>query len=539
MPRDLGPPPPPSKVAPRLLAPLSTSTSTTSQPRLRWDMTGVTGKASIQLCRDRACQHPLPAATIDSTGTSAKPSAALPAGVVFWNVTAGGKISSTWELFVGHVAGSTVVDGSYGTILDVDGNGTPDVVAGGPDSPNSTHGPGSAALYMNGKAGLSAPPLLLPGPDGDSAQFGSSVVSGGDLNGDGYADLVIGDCDHVGASAVHIYFGGADGIAPASTSRTQVLNSPDGETGFGCRIAAAGDLNGDGYADLAIARIGADFSGGRLYIYYGSAKGLPATTTRIDSPNRVPSRLGYSLSGGGDINGDGYADLVASELEYSDLSGQVHIYWGGANGISNKQILSIASPDASGQQFGDSVSAGGDFDGDGYADFVVGSAASTGTMLPPLVHLYYGSSSGIATRTTTYDGSQLHEPAQFGIEVEVVGDVDGDGLSDVGISAQNTLALFLTGSLLDPAITVTGQGASVRSVSRTGDLDGDGYDDVLVGGSSSLTVVYGALQPSNPQLRTSSVTAPAGLFGFGQVLESSLQNARPSLEWTSLASRLN
>ena len=92
-----------------------------------------------------------------------------------------------------------------------------------------------------------------------------------------------------------------------------------------------------------MARVGDDFGGG-LYIYKGGPNGLPTTTTRIDSPDYKPSRLGYSLAGVGDLDGDGYADLVATEIDAQRASGRVHVYRGGPDGISNAAQVTLRQP---------------------------------------------------------------------------------------------------------------------------------------------------------------------------------------------------
>ncbi|HEY2744989.1 MAG TPA: VCBS repeat-containing protein, partial [Polyangia bacterium] len=250
-------------IAPRLVAPLSTATVSSRRPRLRWDMTGVAGAASIDLCADRACATPLGSATVDGSGAAATPDADLPPGAVFWRVHTDAAVSATWEIFVGHA--SAPVDNSWGATLDVDGDGIPDVAAG--------DGAGGVALWRGGAGGLGGAPTTLANPDATASKFGYVIVAAGDLDGDGYGELAIGECGNQGGY-VHIYYGGPGGLG-----RTQTLSAPDAQTGFGCRLAAAGDLDGDGYADLAIARIGDDFGGG-LYIYRGGASGVPTTTTR-------------------------------------------------------------------------------------------------------------------------------------------------------------------------------------------------------------------------------------------------------------------
>ena len=290
--------------------------------------------------------------------------------------------SATWEMFVGARSGP-IATASWGATLDVDGDGVPDVAAGA--------GTGDAALWLGGASGLGGASIIIGNPDGAAAKFGYVIAAAGDLDGDGYGDLAIGECGSAGGH-VHVYFGGPGGIGP----RVQSLSAPDGASGFGCRVAAAGDLDGDGYADLAIARIGEDFGGG-LYIFRGSAAGLPTMVTRIDSPDYKPSRLGYSLAGVGDIDGDGFADLVATEIDASAASGRAHVYRGGPDGITNARQVTLLSPDPSGLQFGASAAGVGDIDGDGFADLVV-AAPSVTTTKTPVAHLYRGGPNGIAPR---------------------------------------------------------------------------------------------------------------------------------------------
>ena len=464
---------------PRLVAPRSTATVASRRPRLRWDMSGVAGAAVVDLCRDRACQMPLGNATVEAAGSAARPDGDLPPGVVFWRVRAAGQTSATWELFVGH--GSAPVDGSWGATLDLDGDGVPDAALDAAAS--------GVALYLGGAAALGRPPTLLGNPDDAKAGFGYVIASAGDLDGDGYGDLAVGECG-AGAGHVHVYFGGPGGPQPA---RTQTLAAPDLQSGFGCRLAAAGDLDGDGYADLAVGRIGADFSGG-LFIFRGGPQGLPTTTARIDSPDYHPSRLGYSLAGVGDLDGDGYDDLVASEIDYSALSGRAHVYRGGPGGISNARVVTLLSPDPSGLQFGASVAGAGDVDGDGYADFVVAAPAVSTTKLPPTAHLYRGGpgspGAGAPAIALSSDGT-----VGFGAEVEAAGDVDGDGFDDVIIASASTVTLFrgVAGGLAvtGTPVAAVGQGANPRHLAGAGDLDGDGHADLLVSDGAGVEALFG------------------------------------------------
>jgi VCBS repeat protein len=472
--------------APRLVWPPSTSTWTSRQPRLRFVTPAALGAPTVEVCRDRGCASPLSnTVTVDASGSFATVGDPLPPGPVFWRVHAGGVTSATWEFFVGH--GNGAADSHGGPRLDLDGDGIPDVAA--------RTAAGGVAVWLGGAAGLGGTPQLIASPDAASANFGYVVAPAGDLDGDGYGDLAVGECSR-NANHVYVYFGGPGGIRGSQT-----LAAPDMTTGFGCRVAGAGDLDGDGYGDLAVARVGEDFGGG-LYIYKGGANGLPATTARIDSPDYKPSRLGYSLAGVGDLDGDGFDDLVASEIDASAMSGRVHVYRGGPGGIDNGRQTTIVSPLASGLQFGASVAGVGDVDGDGLPDFVV-AAPVVNTMSATSAALLYRST---ATGFVVAAGFES-DAAGFATEVEGAGDVDGDGRADVAVTASQSVVIYpaVGGSF---SIGAGGQGTNPRHAAGPGDLDGDGFDDLVVGDSAGVELLFGAAGS-----RRNSANLPAGFGG--------------------------
>jgi hypothetical protein len=482
----------------RLLSPLSTSTVTSKRPLLKW--TPAVGE--VELCADRACTTMLGTATVDSSGAAARPDADLPAGVVFWRVKNQGVSSATWELFVGQ---RSVGDGHFPGPLDVDGDGKPDSAVG-------VSG-GGLAVYLGGATGLAQAPIFLASPDSAKANFGFVVAAAGDLDGDGFGDLAVGECGK-GTTRVHVYYGSPQGSGLRASSQT--LDSPDGQSGFGCRVAGAGDLDGDGYADLAVARVGDDFGGG-LYIYRGGPNGLPSTSTRMDSPDQKPSRLGYSLAGVGDLDGDGFDDLAATEIDYSALTGVLHLYRGAAGGISNQAQITIGSNDPNGLQFGASVASAGDLDGDGLPDLVLGAPAVTTAAGYPELHVFYGGGTRLYSATAIIQSEQA---PGFGFEVEGGADLDGDGYSDVVVMANGNLSLVFGGNTRVPthivAVDAAGQGANPRHAACAGDLDGDGFADFLVADGAGVELLLGG-QGGLDRSRVLPVTVPSGGFS-GAVL---------------------
>ena len=377
--------------------------------------------------------------------------------------------SATWELFVGHR--SAPVDTSYGATLDLDGDGVPDVAAcaAAAASPSS-----SAARRASARA-----PAMLANPDGAERQLRLRRRRGRRFRRRRLRRSRRRRVRPKGGD-VHVYFGGAGGAG----DRAQALDAPDGMSGFGCRLAAAGDLDGDGYADLAMARIGQDFSGG-LYIYRGGAGGLPATTTRIDSPDYKPSRLGYSLAGVGDLDGDGFDDLVATEIDYSAASGRAHVYLGGPGGITNATSGDAAQPRRrAGCSSAPSVAGVGDVDGDGHPDFVVASPA-------------------VSTTTLHAHGAPLsRRPRRRSPRARCrsISQLSGvDRLRRRGRAGRRrrrrrlrrrggrrrpmAIVLFRGGAgrrrASGRAIDAAGQGINPRHLAGAGDLDGDGRDDLV------------------------------------------------------------
>jgi hypothetical protein len=218
----------------------------------------------------------------DATGSSARPSANLAAGLWFWRLvgrvgtSTGTQTSHVWQFSVG--ARSAAVDTSWGTILDANGDGYADLIVG-------ALGVGRAYVYYGSATGVSATPTAtLTGPDGADGRFGFSVASAGDVNGDGYADLVVGAYNvNSGTGRAYVYHGSASGVF-ATPSAT--LSGPDGTNGyFGYSVASAGDVNGDGYADPVVLERFANSNTGRAYAYHRSASGISiaATTSRSDA----------------------------------------------------------------------------------------------------------------------------------------------------------------------------------------------------------------------------------------------------------------
>jgi FG-GAP repeat len=293
-----------------------------------------------------------------------------------------------------------------------------------------------------------------------------------DFNGDGFADLAVGspgeDIGSVAdAGGVNVLYGSAGGLsATAVPNQFWSQDSPDVEDmaepkdAFGSALAAA-DFNGDGFADLAIGvpnEVVGDHATGALNVLYGSPSGLSATFVpdqfwSKDSPGMPGApdgQFGESLSAG-DFDGDSFPDLAvgtpAQTVDSVQVAGAVEILPGGPVGLSTMgaQQWSQDSPSVQGvaelnDQFGHAVSTG-DFNGDGFADLVVGVPNQlVGTAFDAgAVNVLYGSAAGLASlgnQLLTQDTPGILDTSEifdeFGSAV-TTGDFDGDGFGDLAV----------------------------------------------------------------------------------------------------------
>ena len=203
---------------------------------------------------------------------------------------------------------------------------------------------------------------------------GSDVANAGDFNGDGYPDVIVGANNWGGAQGrAYIYFGGpgADSIPDVTLTGTSV-----GVERFGTAVSGAGDVNGDGFADVIVGAYLADTIAnnvGKAYLFHGGA--VPDVTPDvIFAGTTEDDRFGIDVSGAGDFNGDGFDDIiVGADQAFAGANlGKAYLYYGGP-GMDAVPDLTLLGEFFGGSRFGSSVSDAGDFNGDGYDDVVVGA----------------------------------------------------------------------------------------------------------------------------------------------------------------------
>jgi hypothetical protein len=389
---------------------------------------------------------------------------------------------------------------------DLNGDGRPDLIVGAGDYEEAR---GRIYLFYGRGDMVDAPrepdATITGAAAGDALGRGLAVA---DFNGDGYADLAAGIPGHeMSSGQVAIYDGGAGGLAATGGEPTpaRLLAGEYPNNNFGLSIAAAGDVNGDGYADLAVGAYGYDSTRGKVYVYHGGPDGLGAEAVFVAVGEDVSflhrgvaieHNLGNAVAGAGDVNGDGYADLLVAAASYgvedeTRQQGKIYLFEGSAEGLTGTtaegKIVDPAFTAIGEQSFEllGSALAGGDLNGDGYSDAVVGSnytyAAESGR-----VYLFYGSAAGLGGQQKQAGaGSTAEAPAEEAANGTADGAADGTANGTAHGAADGTAAgraaLMLTGL----AIGDYGAEETLGAALAVDDFDGDGYADIAAGAPKS------------------------------------------------------
>jgi uncharacterized repeat protein (TIGR01451 family) len=332
--------------------------------------------------------------------------------------------------------------GWVSTVGDVNGDGYADVIVGAEWYDNGQTDEGAVFVYYGSSTGPSATTGWTVEGEQSGANFGLSADTAGDVNGDGYSDVIVGaryyDNGQTDEGAAFVYHGGPDGLTTSGAD--WMAESDQAGADFGFSVDTARDVNGDGYSDVIVgARLydNGQTDEGRVFVYHGSAIGLNTTADWTAESDQVYARFGVAVSTAGDVNGDGYADVIVGAYYYDDGQtdeGRAYVYHGSASGL-NATAAWMAASDQVEAHYGNSVSTAGDVNGDGYSDVIVTAYDyDNGQTDEGRAYVYHGSATGLSVVADwTVEGDQTS--ARFGLSAGAAGDVNGDGCTDVIVSA--------------------------------------------------------------------------------------------------------
>lgn len=324
---------------------------------------------------------------------------------------------------------------------DVNGDGFDDVIVGAYQYDNGQTNEGAAFVYFGGPGNFNQIADAQLESNQAEALSGWSVSGAGDVNGDGLADVIVGAPYFANGQfdegAALLYFGG---LGSFDTDADALLESNQADAQFGYSVAGIGDVNSDGFADVLVGARAYDngqHDEGAAFLYFGGAGAFDTGADALLESNQLDSQFGHSVAGAGDLNGDGVADVIVGAPHYSNGhqdEGAVFIYFGGA-GAFNTVVDARLESNLVRANLGFSVAGAGDVNGDGIADIVVGAPMYNIDQINEGAAFVYFGKSGAFDPVADAQTESNQENANLGFSVAGAGDIDGDGFADVIVGA--------------------------------------------------------------------------------------------------------
>ena len=336
--------------------------------------------------------------------------------------------------------------------------------------------------------GRISPDPLLVLESSESTGFGTDANANGDYNADGFSDLIYGEpgADN-DSGAVHIHYGSVNGYA--TTPDLSLLGLHEGAR-FGASLAMVGDVDGNGYDDILVGTPGQNNDSGNttgaVFLYSGFATGLNSNPSWIESGQTIDGLFGANVEAAGDVNGDGLADLLVSEMGWESPDqelGRVHVYLGNSSLQFESTIIEGGATDLI---LGYATLGVGDANADGFDDVVIGSSKDqTAVSGRGQAQVHYGSMDGISS-TANRTWSVTTTWTLLGNSLSALGDVNGDGYDDFVISEilANKLWIFygsVDGYSENPTMLMDIAGGWGWNIQTAGDINDDGIGDFLIG----------------------------------------------------------
>jgi hypothetical protein len=334
---------------------------------------------------------------------------------------------------------------------DVNADGFCDMIVAAPFFTGSHSAEGKVFLHHGASGGLTGVQWSSEPADKIGALYGVSVAGVGDMDHDGYADVAVGAAQADGSAltegAVWLWLGKSSG---GGIETTPVVFEPTNQTGsFFGRTVCGADVQGDGYADLIVGAPSMNDEAsdeGAVFVFHGVYIGLPSTTPSAiwDPTDQAGAAFGTGLASAGDVNGDGRTDVIVGAPDFDATTngneGRVYFASGSASGLDTANAVTRTASIVGGR-YGRVVAGLGEVNGDEFSD--IGVLGSDSGLTGIVVDVFHGSAAGAGLGaspvTTLTDGSGV-----FGT-IAAAGDVDGDGFSDVLIGAPD--ATSGTGSI--------------------------------------------------------------------------------------------